>query len=38
MVKANHALSNSAQYAKIEKVRERLYWQVEVNRFLLSKE
>ena len=25
-------------YAKIEKVKERLYWQVEVNRFLLSKE
>ena len=25
-------------YAKIEKVKERLYWQVEVNRFFLSKE
>ena len=25
-------------YAKIEKVKERLYWRVEVNRFLLSKE
>ena len=26
------------QYANIEKVKERLYWQVEFNRFLLSKE
>ena len=26
------------QRAKIEKVKERLYWQVEVNLFLLSKE
>ena len=25
-------------YAKIEKLKERLYWQVEVNRFLLLKE